>query len=214
MIPEYFAGVVATGAEVSIVAEPRQVVVDCRGCEICDRHLADIAREPDLTSLWLNNCSVTNSGVSKLIANERLEYLDVGSTHVDGSILRIVPSLPRLGGLGLTQIQRIALGIEFLLDHPTLSVIDFSFSDVTPSDLRIVLANSRVTNVDATGTRIEASDLTDLDDIDAEPYRTVIIRLSDLETMAIVMGFKNGERELVQRGGKGGGSLFRDEGPP
>jgi len=191
MIPAYFANVIAAGAEVSIIAEPRQVIVDCRGCEIHDEHLVDIARDPDLEWLWLNGCSVTNSGVSKLSGSNRLEWLDIGSTRVTGSILHIVPSLPRLGGIGLAGIRQVDSNIEFLMDHPALDVVDFSFSDVTRRSLRQLLVRSRVTHVDVTGTGIIASDLADLDDIDAEPQRTVSIILSDSESLGIVMELRD-----------------------
>ena len=190
MIPEYLADVVTTGAEVSIIAEPRQVIIDCRGCAIDDRHLASIARDPNLTWLCLFECDVSNEGVLRLSGKPELEYIDVGSTRVDGSILRIVPSLPALGGIGLKGVQHINANIDFLKNHPMLDMLDLSFSDVTACELCRLLVNSRVTGVDVRGTGITASDVEALDDLDAEPYRTVSIRLSETERVAIVMELK------------------------
>jgi hypothetical protein len=187
MIPEYLHDVAATGAEVSIIAEPRQVVIDGRGCAIDDRHLADISQEKDLTWLSLYNCRVSNFGALKLMENHRLEYLDLGLTDVDGSILSIVPALGALGGIGLTGIRKINQGISFLTLHPSLDNVDLSESDITAENLRHLLLNSNITAVQLKGTTVLASDVRDLDDIKAEPYRTVTLRLSDTERLAVVM---------------------------
>ena len=187
MESECLCALIDIGCEVSIIADPREVFVDCRGRDVQDGLLAELYREKDLTHLWLEGCDISDVSILQLSANYRLEVLDIGSTRVSATVLRIVPTLFHLAGLFLRGMQGINPSIEYLVNHPSLEGIDLSFTDIAAPGLIRLLRSSRITNVDVSGTQIVPSDILPLDDLDADPCRSVHFRFSNAEGTAIVM---------------------------
>ena len=189
MIPKCLRSLSSRGAEVSVIADPREILVDCRGCDIRDEDLSGLQLERDLTHVWLDGCKISDDAILQLRMNPRLEALYIGSTRATWKILRIVPHLPHLAGLGIDHMTGVDLGIEYLSDHPALETLDLSYTDITGPNLARLLVHSRLTDVDVIGTSIIGSDVVRLDDLDADPYRTVTVHLGESDRVSIVMGF-------------------------
>ncbi len=190
--PEYFRDLIAIGAEVAGIADPREVLIDCRrrAEHVREEHLLDLPLEPDLTHLWLEECDIGDATVLPLIANHRLEVLEVGTTRVTAAVLHLVPGWQHLARLGIGGMTGINEAIECLMNHPSLEGIDLSRTDITAANLERLLLNSKLNNVDISGTGIGIPDVEHLNDDDAEPSRLVSIRLNETERCSICLGFQ------------------------
>ncbi len=150
-------------------------------------NLAALTLEPDLTDLMLSGCDVSNVAVSQLVANQRLQWLDLSETRVDGDIQKIVPLMPNLKGIGLGRIPNVNANIEYLINHPKLNSVDLSHTDVTFHSLARLLKNSQIDRADVRGTTIAACEVATLDDDDADPYRYVHVYYGESERECVIM---------------------------
>lgn len=173
------------GVDVHIIADPRQVVIDCHGSDITDGDLRLLSCEPDLVSLSVRGCAVSNSGLQYFSNHVRLAELDIGSTKANGNILEAL-TLPNMRGLVLSRLEGVSTHLHCLFGHQRLNHIDVSHTDVTSNDIIRLIQSTNVTGVDVQGTCVSPELVASIDDVDAEPCRTVVVVFGPKRQLGVV----------------------------
>lgn len=175
--------------DVDTVADPRQVFIDCRrAIGVNDDDVRTISRIVGLRTLYLTGCGISDVGIGWLKGNPGLEHLDLGETRATCNSLGVVATLPSIAGVSFARITiPDSYDIAPLLRLPSLRVVNLSYTNIGIEKVKQLLMESRITNLDLEGNDLCRETLALLDDIDAEPYRTVSIDFGNNERLAIVL---------------------------
>lgn len=175
----------AKGVEMSVIAEPLETVVDCREGRATSNDFEAILAVESLKWLSVAGCPITNELIRSISADARLEYLDIGDTNVDGTILKHLATLKSLQGLRLSGIAEVAKNLHWLYGNESLEELDLSGTDVGIVDVKVLLVNSHLKGLNLQDTCVIAEQLRVMNAETVELSDDVIVRDSDGEVVLV-----------------------------
>lgn len=175
-------------------------------CTVADSDLAFLSSMPNLRALSLDNCDVTDAGMSALALALKLDTLTIGGTLVSGKGLRFLGPLSNLRLLDLTELEFAAEDLQHLTpDLQELYLASCTVGDEVVDELRrfpdLFAVGLQGTQITSAGVKALASlnnlQILDLSDVDLSAEAlSALQQCSSLQELS-VMGMKLSEEHYV-----------------